>query len=111
MEAPGVIYLVGASGHPEALEDAEIEQLKAGMDQRNDPKPHEFIRAGDRVIVTRGPLEGAEGFLVREKNKHRVVLSLDLIQSAMSIEVDADAIAPITNWHDRSGARHLQQRT
>lgn len=93
LEAPGVIYLVGWKGYPQALQDSEIEQLKAGVDERLDPRPHEFITVGDRVVVTRGPMEGYEGILLRDKNSHRVVLSLDLIQRSMSIEVDADSIA------------------
>jgi transcription antitermination factor NusG len=96
LQAPGVICLVGASGHPEALEDAEIERLKAAMSEGNDLRPHALIRCGDRVVVTRGALEGTEGILVREKNKNRVVLTLDLIQRSMSVEVDADAIAPVS---------------
>jgi transcription antitermination factor NusG len=94
LQAPGVISLVGASGRPEALEDAEIERWKAVMSEGNDPRPHALIRIGERVVVTRGALEGREGFLVREKNKNRVVLTLDLIQRSMSVEVDADVIAP-----------------
>src|SRR4249919_3277395 len=43
LQAPGVISLVGASGRPEALEDAEIERLKAAMSEGNDPRPHAFI--------------------------------------------------------------------
>jgi transcription antitermination factor NusG len=96
LEAPGVLYLVGA-GRPEPLEDAEIEQLKMALIDGRDPRPQAFIKAGDRVVITRGRLEGYEGFLLREKNKSRVVLQLDLIRSAMSVEVDADAIAPVSN--------------
>jgi transcription antitermination factor NusG len=94
LEVPGVFYLVG-SVRPEPLLDSEIEQLKLGLNPRNNPQPHKHIRMGDRVVVTSGRLEGYEGFLLREKSQHRVVLCLDLIQRAMSVEVDADAIAPV----------------
>ena len=94
LNAPGVIYLVGWRGYPEPLQDTEIEQLKTAMIIGNDPRPHDFIQVGDQVIVTRGPLQGSKGVLLREKNSTRVVLSLDLIQRSMSVEVDADAIAP-----------------
>jgi transcription antitermination factor NusG len=93
--APGVVYLVGANGTPEALEDAEIEQLKSATHNGNDPRPHQLIHVGDRVKVTRGPLQGREGFLVREKNKCRVVVEVRTIGRAMSVEVDADAVTAI----------------
>lgn len=94
VEAPGVVYLVGANGTPEALEDAEIEQLKTATHARLDPRPHQLIHVGDRVKVTRGPLQGREGFLVCEKNKCRVVVEVRTIGRAMSVEVDADAVMP-----------------
>ena len=76
LEAPGVLYLVGAHGSPEPLEDAEIEQLKMALVNGNDPRPHAFIGVGERVVITRGRLEGYEGIVAREKNKHRVVLQM-----------------------------------
>lgn len=104
LETPGVICLVGASGKPEELEDAEIERLKEAMSKGNDPRPHALLRAGERVVVTDGPLQGTEGFVVREKNKSRVVLTLDLINKSMSVEVDADAIAPVNARHAKHAA-------
>jgi transcriptional antiterminator NusG len=107
LEAPGVLYLVGAGGRPEPLEDSEIQQLKMAMLDGRDPRPHAFVKAGDRVMITRGRLEGYEGFLVRENNKHRVVLSVQMINSAMSVEVDADAIAPVKNWKNAQAGRQM----
>lgn len=98
LEAPGVLYLVGAHGSPEPLEDAEIEQLRMALVSGRNPRPHPFITVGERVVITRGRLEGYEGFVVREKNKSRVVLKMDLINKAMSVEVDTDAIAPAPSW-------------
>jgi transcription antitermination factor NusG len=93
LTAPGVIMLVGVGGLPQPLEDAEIEQLKMAVTSCN-PQPHEFIKIGERVTVTHGPLQGYEGFLVRDKGNNRVVLSMDLIRQSMSVEVDVDEIVP-----------------
>ena len=38
--------------------------------------------------IVNGPLEGTEGILIRRKNAFRVVLSIDLIMKAASVEVD-----------------------
>jgi hypothetical protein len=40
------------------------------------------------VRVIRGPLEGAEGILVRKKNLYRVVLSLDFISRSAAVEIE-----------------------
>lgn len=97
VEIAGVITIVGRGSSPEALEDEEIELMKQVITEQtlHAPRPHAFLHAGDRVKVTRGALQGREGFLVREKNKSRVVISLKSIGRAMSVEVDADAIAPV----------------
>jgi transcription termination/antitermination protein NusG len=95
VEVPGVITIVGRGQSPEALEDTEIEQLKTAMSKGKDPRPHAFIKAGERVMITDGPLAGSSGIWLREKNKNRVVLQLDAIQRSMSVEVDAGAIVLI----------------
>lgn len=95
LESPGVLYLVGASGRPEPLEDTEIESMKTIYinERMLKPLPHAIdgLKAGDRVRVVRGPLRGYCGYLSRTK-KGRVVLVQELVQRAVSVEVDMDAI-------------------
>jgi transcription antitermination factor NusG len=40
------------------------------------------------VRIVRGALQGAEGILIRKKNASRVVVSMDLIARAASVEVE-----------------------
>jgi hypothetical protein len=47
------------------------------------------------VRIARGPLRGVEGILVRKKNHFRVVLSIDVIASSASVEVDSADIERI----------------
>jgi transcription antitermination factor NusG len=88
LEVPGVVRLVGFNGQPYPLPENEIESLRKGV--LNDARivPHPYLQAGSRVRIVGGPLEGAEGILVRRKNVHRVVLSLDLIARSVAVEVD-----------------------
>ena len=37
--------------------------------------------------VKHGPLAGVEGFLVRRKDKYRIVISIDLIMRSIAAEV------------------------
>jgi transcription antitermination factor NusG len=46
------------------------------------------------VRVTRGPLEGFEGILVRRKHKFRIVVSIDLILRSIAAEVDIADVEP-----------------
>ena len=61
-------------------------------DLQYDPCP--LIREGTMVEVVHGPLRGVVGRLVRKGAHARLVLSVDLIGQAVSVEVDAaDVIA------------------
>jgi transcription antitermination factor NusG len=44
--------------------------------------------------VTHGPLKGVSGRLTRKNDKARLVLSVDLIGQAVSVEVDAADVKP-----------------
>ena len=40
-------------------------------------------------------MEGLEGVLVRKKNGWRVVVSVQLLQRGVAVEIDAGAVRPI----------------
>ena len=88
LELPSVVRLVGFDGHPAVLPDREIEALRTSVTTHLRTKPHPYLTVGRRVRIKCGPLAGLEGILIRKKNVLRVVLSLDLIMSSVSVEVD-----------------------
>jgi hypothetical protein len=47
------------------------------------------------VRVHSGPLQGAEGILMRKKGATRLVLSLDLIMRSVAAEVCASDVCPV----------------
>ena len=69
----------------------EMEALRRGVGLLN-VEPHPFVRAGERALIRRGPLEGITGIVMRQKNKInvRVILSIDLIMKSISVEVAAE---------------------
>src|SRR5215468_141128 len=55
--------------------------------------PHAYFHQGDRVRVVHGPLMGLEGLFVREQpNKGRLVLSINLLQASVAVEVDTASV-------------------
>lgn len=84
---PGVIGLVEFAGRASPIPKAEIEVIRRVIDSRMNVDPHPFLKCGDWVRVKSGPLEGIEGILVRKKSVHRLVLSVDLLQKSVSVEV------------------------
>ena len=88
-QVPGVAHLVGFDGTPAALPDAEIETLRASLESGVRAEPHPYLAAGRRVRLKSGPLTGMQGILLRRKGNFRVVISIELIQRSLVVQVDA----------------------
>lgn len=89
LEVPGVHSIVGAGREPIPLPYEEMEALRRGVSLLN-VEPHPFVKAGEKVVIRRGPLEGMTGIVLRQKNNVRVILSIDLIMKSISVEVAAE---------------------
>jgi transcription antitermination factor NusG len=97
LQLPGVVRLVGFNAGPAPLEDHEIEGLRQALEEGTRAEPHPYLRIGRRVRITAGPLAGREGILKRWKGTVRVVLSLELIQSSILVDVEASSIEPVSS--------------
>ena len=96
LSIPGVISLVGAGNQPAPLADFEIDTLRSGLHLRKfEPFPNLVI--GQRVRIKTGSLSGLSGVLLRNANGLRVVLTVELIQQSVAVEVDAADVEPIAS--------------
>ena len=90
LKCTGVVNIISFDGQPAPIPDAELESIRllVGTDLQFDPCP--VVQEGQLVEVAHGPLKGVVGRLVRKDASHaRLVLSVDLIGQAVSVEVDA----------------------
>lgn len=92
LEVPGVVHLVSFGGQPYAIPKGEIEALQAVLRTSQKVSPHPYLTTGRRVRIRYGPLKGAEGLLLRKKKHCRLVLSIHLITSSVSVEVDSEDV-------------------
>jgi transcription antitermination factor NusG len=88
VQIPSVVRLVGFGGLPTALPDTEVDVMRSGLSQGLRADPHPYLAVGRRVRVRSGPLAGAQGILLRRKGNFRVVISVELIQRAVAVDVD-----------------------
>ena len=95
MTIPGVVGIVGIGKTPQPLDPREIEQIRRVTSAGHPAKPWPFLKVGQRVRITAGALTGVEGLLVQRRGETRVVLSVTLLQKAISVQVDSDAVRPI----------------
>ena len=94
LKCSGVVSIVSFEGKPAAIPDHEISSIRqlVESDLQYDPCP--LIHEGMVVEVTHGALKGVVGRLVRKGSHARLVLSVDLIGQAVSVEVDAADVKP-----------------
>jgi transcription antitermination factor NusG len=95
LKAPGVVQIIGGGGTPEPIPDSEMEAVRKLMTHALSYDSHPYLQEGMRVRIVRGPLEGIEGILARKETRHRVVISVNLIQQAAAIEVSLDDVAAV----------------
>jgi len=91
LDVPGVLSFVGPRGEPARLSDFEIETLRSGLHLQKF-EPYRGLAIGQKVRINAGALQGLEGTLVRNANGLRVVITVELIQQSVAVELDADAV-------------------
>jgi len=55
----------------------------------------DFVKRGQRVQIIDGPLKGLEGIVQKQKNRTRLVLTVDAIRQAAAVEIALDQALPI----------------
>lgn len=114
LETPGVVSIVGTGKGPAPLPDFEVEALRRGLDPAR-AEPHPLLTVGKRVRIKTGALAGIEGIVIRSKSGYRVVLTLNLLQQSIAIEVDgedvefADTSLPLTVQALKEDIEHPQR--
>jgi transcription antitermination factor NusG len=96
VQVPSVIRLVGFGGEPAVIPEAELATIRTCLDRNCRMEPHRVLQLGQRARITRGPLTGIEGILLRRKGISRLVLSVGVIMRAVAVEVDAADIERIS---------------
>lgn len=90
----GVHSLVRVGNQVAVIPDHEINTVRQAVTACPTAEPHPYMRSGDRVFVSRGPLSGVEGILLRKKDDLRLILSIELLKRSIAVEIDAYAVAP-----------------
>jgi transcriptional antiterminator NusG len=95
LETVGVARIVAFNGRPVPIPDEQIAAVRTMMEHRIPCSPHPYLVEGMRVRIKYGLLAGAEGILIARRQKHRLVISLDIIQQAVAVDVDSAEVEPL----------------
>ena len=88
LKAHGAVQLVGNSNGPVPIPEEQVARVKRFVEVGLKCDPHPYLKIGKKVRVTEGPLEGLEGILVRTKNRSLFVISVEMIQRSVSVELE-----------------------
>ena len=96
LKTDSVVRVLCYNGKPAPIPDEQINAIQVLVKNGMAVSPYPYLKEGMRVRVVNGPLIGVEGILIKTKpNKHRLVLSVDLLQESVSVEIDELDVEPI----------------
>ena len=117
---PGVHAILTRGNSLSVIPAEEMKAIQRALAEPSRVEPHPFLQCGERVRVSRGAMEGIEGILVRKKNLYRLVILVEMISQAASVEVEASDVEPVRlrkppatypydsaqfSWHGQFSAR------
>jgi transcription antitermination factor NusG len=93
-QARGLVRILGERwDRLSIVPDAEIAAIQTVIDASVPIMTHPYLREGQRVRITQGPLRGVEGILVQSKpSKGLLVLAVDLLQRSVAVEIDCSGV-------------------
>ncbi len=96
VKTDSVVRVLCNEDQPAPIPDEQVHAIQTLIKNGIAVTPIPYLREGMRVRVVNGPLMGMEGILLKTKpNKHRLVLSVDLLQESVSVDIDELDIEPI----------------
>lgn len=90
LKCAGVVSIVSFEGRPAPIPEPQLDSIRLLVESEFQYDPCPLVHEGMLVEVAHGPLRGVVGRLLRkDAHRARLVLSVDLIGQAVSVEIDA----------------------
>jgi transcription antitermination factor NusG len=86
LQTAGVMGFVSFAGTAATVPEKQIEDLRLLLAQEVPFSLYPFIKAGQRVRIRGGALDGVQGLLT-QREKGKLVISIDSIQRSLAIEI------------------------
>ena len=100
MKTRGLVRILGERwDRLAAIDDREVDAIRQLVASDLALAPYPYLTEGQRVRITDGPLADVEGILVRSRpNRGLLVLSVQLLQRSVAVEVDFGAVEPVQSF-------------
>jgi len=90
---PGVIQIVGVGKTPIPIEEQEIAAIQRVGKSGISIMPWPYLQVGHVARIEEGPLRGLTGIVIKIKSGFRLVLSVNLLQRSVAVEIDRSWIS------------------
>ena len=91
---PGVNAIVGIGKSLMPVEESELASIRTLLASNLYCEPWPFLQMGQTVLVERGPLAGIQGIVMLVKNSYRLIISVNLLQRSVAVEIDRCRLKP-----------------
>lgn len=96
LKVKGVVRLICTlPGEPASIPDEQILFLQKLVENKETLDPYPYLNEGQRVRITKGPLNGVEGILVEKLDKHLLILSVDVLRQGVALTINASDVEKI----------------
>lgn len=97
LKTNGVVRILGNEEGPLPVPDVQIESIQKILNGNTAVFPFPYLKEGQIVRVVDGPLKGCQGYLLKIKEeKQRLVISVDLLQRSVSVEIEGGSVEPVS---------------
>jgi len=110
LTTPGVIQIAGIGKMPIPVEEHEIAAVRQIEKSGLSAMPWPYLRVGNTARIEEGPLRGVTGIVVKIKSALKLVLSIELLQRSIAVEIDRNWISPSNTTELRAGG-HARGRS
>ena len=97
LKTPGVMLVLGIAKTPVPIDSAEIDAIRTIVGSGLQSQPWPFLQVGARVRIEHGALSGLEGVLLDFRGRHRLVVSVALLQRSVAVEIDGVCVSSAQN--------------
>ena len=87
LETNGIVKIINFNGNPAVVPGWQIESLKKMIEAPETIEIEPYLRPGELVEITSGPMRGMKGTVVRRKGQQRLMLTIDGVMQSVSVEV------------------------
>lgn len=94
VRSPYVVRILGYGDEPSPVPREQVESLQIIVNSGIPVNPHPYLQIGQRVRVTTGALRDVVGILVEKRNARKLVISVDMMNRAVMVDVDVSMVEP-----------------